>query len=115
MKNIESSQMRMTVGEGVAQASDRLLDVLERGIDRLRPNVIIIALLVYYLIKDFGDKLINQIPEETSSDVIITILTALISVGVGGLLGAMMRMFESPSIPADVFERIMRDVNSSQK
>ena len=37
-------------------------------------------------------------------------LVALISVAVGGLLAAMIRMFESPQVPADVHERMMKNL-----
>ena len=32
----------------------------------------------------------------------------LIGVGIGGLIAAMIRMFESPSVPADVHERLIK-------
>ena len=84
--------------------ADRMLDVAERVFDRLRPNVIIVALLVTFLIMDFGNKLIDKIPEAVGAEV----LALLIGTGIGGLIACMMRMFESPSIPADTFERMMR-------
>ena len=83
---------------------------IDRFLDRLRPNVIIIAVLIAWLIADFGDKLIEKLPETVSSD----ILTALIGVGIGGLISALMRMFESASVPADVHERMMRELTEKQ-
>ena len=92
------------------QIADRALDVAERVFDRLRPNVLIIALLVTFLIHDFGDRLIAELKDaDVSPQVLITALTGLIFTGIGGLIACMMRMFESPSVPADVFERMMRE------
>ena len=82
----------------------------EMILDKLRINVIIIALLVTWIIIDFGDKLIGLLinSEDVDPQLIITVLVGLISAGVGGLIAAMVRMFESPSVPADVHERIVK-------
>ena len=92
--------------ETFGQIVDRTMDVTERIFDRLRPNVIIVALLVTFLIMDFGDKLIAKIPETVGPEV----LALLIGTGIGGLIACMMRMFESPSVPADVHERMIRSL-----
>ena len=85
----------------------KMLELVERVFDRLRPNVIIVALLVAFLIHDFGEKMIERISDDLSGEV----LALLIGTGIGGLIACMMRMFESPSVPADVFERMMREGN----
>ena len=85
----------------------RVMDVLERVFDRLRPNVLIVAGLVTFLIMDFGDKLIST---RFLIAVGAEVLALLIGTGIGGLIACMMRMFESPSVPADVHERMMREV-----
>ena len=94
----------MTKMATFGQIVGRVMDVMERIFDRLRPNVIIVALLVTFLIMYFGEKLIDKI----SGDVGAEVLALLIGTGIGGLIACMMRMFESPSIPADTFERMMR-------
>ena len=73
--------------------------------ERMRPNVIIVAVIIAVLIDRFGERLIDRLPEEVGPSV----LTGLIGVGIGGLIAAMMRMFESPSVPADVHERMIKD------
>ena len=95
----------------LGQIVGRVMDVLERAFDRLRPNVIIVALLVTFLIMDFGDKLIDKIPDAVGAEV----LALLIGTGIGGLIACMMRMFESPSVPADTFERMMRGRVTDQR
>ena len=81
----------------------------EMILDKLRINVIIIALLVTWIIIDFGDKLIGLLVHgDVDPQLIITVLVGLISAGVGGLIAAMVRMFESPSVPADVHERLVK-------
>ena len=87
-----------------------LVAVIERVLDRLRPNVLIIAGMVTFLIVDYGDKLIDKLPNGVSESV----LTGLIGVGIGGLIAAMMRMFESPSVPADVHERMVNRKNDTR-
>ena len=88
----------------------KMLELVERVFDRLRPNVIIIAGAVTFLIHDFGDKLILELKAaDVPPEVLLTALTGLIFTGIGGLIACMMRMFESPSVPADVFERMMRE------
>ena len=86
-----------------------VMRMVEMLVDKMRVNVLLIALLIYALVGDFGERLINIMDKsQVSEDVIITVLVALISTGVGGLIAAMVRMFESPSVPADVHERLMR-------
>lgn len=82
----------------------------ERLLDRLRPNVLAVAFLVTWIIIDFGDKLIELLDtQKVDPDLIVTVIVALISTGVGGLIAAMIRMFESPSVPADTHERMMKE------
>ena len=80
--------------------------VIEMLFDKLRVNVIIVAGLVTWLILDFGDKLIEKLPEAVGPE----LLSMLIGVGIGGLIAAMIRMFESPSVPADVHERLVKSL-----
>ena len=81
----------------------RLMEML---VDKLRLNVVIIAVLVTFIIIDFGNKLITKLPDDIGPEV----LALLIGVGIGGLIGAMTRMFESPSVPADVHERAIKAI-----
>ena len=75
---------------------------------KLRTNVIIIAALITWLIMDFGDKMIALLEgANVPPEYIITVIVALISTGIGGLIVAMTRMFESPQVPADSHERIV--------
>ena len=78
----------------------------EMLLDKLRVNVIIVAALVTWLILDFGDKLIEKLPAAVGPE----LLSMLIGVGIGGLIAAMIRMFESPSVPADVHERLVKSL-----
>ena len=77
---------------------------LEMLLDKLRVNVVIIAGLVTFIIVDFGDKLIDKLPESVGPEVI----ALLIGTGIGGLIAAMIRMFESPNVPAELHERLMK-------
>ena len=77
---------------------------VEMVLDKLRINVIIIAGLVTFIIVDFGDKLISRLPDQIGAEV----LALLIGTGIGGLIAAMIRMFESPQVPADVHERLTK-------
>ena len=84
---------------------------LEMIFERLRLNVVIVAALIAFLVQDFGDKLIGLlggagIPPE----LIITLLSTLIGVGIGGLIAAMIQMFNSPQVPADVHERMFKEL-----
>ena len=81
----------------------RLIEML---LDKLRVNVIIMAVLITLLIMDFSDKLIDRLPATITSDV----LSLLIGVGIGGLISALTRMFESPQVPADVHERLVKSL-----
>ena len=73
-------------------------------LDKLRVNVVIIACLVTFIIVDFGNKLIDRLPESVGPEVI----ALLIGTGIGGLIAAMIRMFESPNVPAELHERLMK-------
>ena len=78
-------------------------------IDKLRINVVIVAVLITWIIIDFGDKLINLLGDgEIPVEAIIATLALLIGTGIGGLITTMGRMFDGPSVPADTFERIMK-------
>ena len=88
--------------------------VVERVFDRLRPNVLLVALLVTWLIMDFGDKLIALLTKEVDAEIIVPVLTGLIGTGIGGLIMAMSRMFENPGVPADVHERVVRELTKSK-
>ena len=85
---------------------------LEMVIDKLRINVLSVALLVTWLIMDFGNKLIGLLAgiEGITPAAIIGVISGLIGVGIGGLIAAMVRMFEAPSVPADVHERMFKEV-----
>ena len=83
---------------------------VEMVLDKLRINVIIIAGLVTWIIVDFGDKLIDRLPEEIGAEV----LALLIGTGIGGLIAAMIRMFESPQVPADVHERLVKSLSREE-
>ena len=66
---------------------------------------------------DFGDKLIGLlvgIPGITPG-AIIGVISGLIGVGIGGLIAAMVRMFESPQVPADVHERLVKMLAREEK
>ena len=83
---------------------------LEMLLDKLRVNVVIIAGLVTWLILDFGDKLIEKLPADVGPEVI----SMLIGVGIGGLIAAMTRMFESPQVPAEVHERLVKSLSKDE-
>ena len=78
----------------------------EMLLDKLRVNVVIIACLVTFIIVDFGNKLIDRLPESVGPEVV----ALLIGTGIGGLIAAMIRMFESPQVPADLHERLMKSI-----
>ena len=86
--------------------------LVEMIIDKLRVNVIILAFLVTWVIVDFGEKLIHLLHDESEIEpqLIITVLVGLISVGIGGLIAAMVRMFESPQVPANVHEQTVKQM-----
>lgn len=87
---------------------DKLFSIPEMVIDRLRVNVIIVAVLVTWVIIDFGDKLIHLLDvKKVDPELIVTVLVGLIGTGVGGLIAAMIRMFESPQVPAEVVTHIV--------
>ena len=83
----------------------------EMLLDKLRVNVVIVAALVTWVIVDFGDKLIDLLKgADIEPELVITVLVGLIGTGIGGLIAAMIRMFESPSVPADVHERLVKSL-----
>ena len=83
----------------------------EMLLDKLRVNVVIVAVLVTWVIVDFGDKLIDLLKgADIEPELVITVLVGLIGTGIGGLIAAMIRMFESPSVPADVHERLVKSL-----
>ena len=68
----------------------------------------IAIVIIAYLIVDFGDKLIDLLADSKAvePELIITVIVGLIGTGIGGLIIAMGRMFDSPSsVPADLHER----------
>ena len=79
-------------------------------LEKLRINVVILSSLITWIIIDFGNKLIHLLHDEETIDpqLIITVLVGLISVGTGGLIAAMMRMFEPAQVPAEVHERVIK-------
>ena len=81
----------------------------EMLLDKLRVNVIIVAALVTWLILDFGDKLIEKLPAAVDFGRSCC-PGAHRRTGIGGLIAAMIRMFESPSVPADVHERLVKSL-----
>ena len=82
--------------------------ISEMLIDKLRVNVVIVAVLITWIIIDFGDKLIGLLGDaEVPVEAIIAVLSLLIGTGIGGLITTMGRMFDSPSIPADSHERLV--------
>ena len=94
-----------------ADAVNKLLSLPEMVLDKLRINVVIVALLVTWIIVDFGDKLIQLLQDaNVDPQLIITVIVGLIGTGVGGLIAAMIRMFESPNVPADLHERVVKNL-----
>ena len=88
-----------------------MFDMIEMVFDKIRWNVMGIAVIIAWIITDFGDKLIALLEDSESvqPDLIVTVIVSLISVGIGGLIMAMGRMFDSPSVPADTHERALKD------
>ena len=85
--------------------------IFEMVLERLRLSVLIVAALIAFLIHDFGDKLIALLDSQgIPPELIITLLSTLIGVGIGGLIAAMIQMFNSPQVPADVHERMFKQV-----
>ena len=84
---------------------DKVVGLVGMVLDKLRVNVVILALLITWIIIDFGEMLITKIPATIGPEV----LALLIGTGIGGLIAAMTRMFESPQVPADVHERLMKE------
>ena len=93
-----------------------LREIVTMLIDKLRVNVVIIAVLVTWVIVDFGDKLIDIIAtqDDIPPELIITLISTLIGVGIGGLIAAMVRMFETPSVPAETHERTVDRIQSGK-
>ena len=100
-----------SAGKGVLEMVFGFLSsTSEMLIDKLRVNVVIVAVLITWIIIDFGDKLINLLGEgDIPVEAIIAALSLLIGTGIGGLITTMGRMFDSPSVPADTFERVLKD------
>ena len=71
--------------------------------EKLRINVIFLALLVAFLTLEFAQMLVPKLPDLLSGE----ILALLIGVGIGGLLTTMQAMFGGPSVPSDAHERMM--------
>lgn len=113
---MEEPTKQNTKGEMVMLFLEHGLETFDRVADRLKPNVLAIAVLVYLVIRDFGDKLIEQIENIPNfpPEAIVAILTTLITSGVVGLIAAMIRMFETPTVPADVAERMIREARKSR-
>ena len=87
------------------------MNVIEMLLEKLRVNVMGIAVILFFLIKDFGDKLIGVLGDsEVPPEAIIAVLGLLIGTGIGGLIAALIRMFESPQVPADVHERLVKSL-----
>ena len=84
---------------------DKTVGLVAMILDKLRVNVVILALLITWIIMDFGEMLIDKIPATIGPEV----LALLIGTGIGGLIAAMTRMFESPQVPADLHERLMKE------
>ena len=75
-----------------ADAVNKLLSLPEMVLEKLRINVVIVALLVTWIIVDFGDKLIQLLQDaNVDPQLIITVIVGLIGTGVGGLIAAMIR------------------------
>ena len=86
----------------------RFIEIL---FERLRINVVIVALVIAFLVADFGAKLIGLLEGKgIPPELIITLLSTLIGVGIGGLIAAMIQMFNSPQVPADVHERMFKEL-----
>lgn len=86
------------------------MQLVEMLIDKLRVNVVIVALLVTWIVLNFGDRLIDLLGGSgVQPETVIAAFSLLIGVGIGGLISAMVRMFESPNVPADTFERVVKD------
>ena len=85
------------------------MQLVEMLIDKLRVNVVIVALLVTWIVINFGDRLIDLLGgSQVEPETIIAAFSLLIGVGIGGLISAMVRMFESPNVPADIHERLTK-------
>lgn len=95
-------------GEKMASFTGLVEMVLDKLLDKLRVNVVIVAVLVTILTASFGSDLISHLDKTTDSENTTGILGILIGTGIGGLIAAMIRMFESPSVPADVHERMIK-------
>ena len=95
----------------LAAMAKGLIDMTEMVLDKLRVNVIIVALLATFVTVDFGDKLIGLLDVDgvdVPIEAVIGVLGIVIGTGLGGLIATMVRMFESPSVPADVHERVVK-------
>ena len=81
--------------------------LVELLVEKLKINVLAIAVLVTIIILSFGDSLMGKLGED-SSESMVTLLSTLIGVGIGGLIAVMVRIFESPNVPADMHERMSK-------
>ena len=83
---------------------------LELLFERLRINVVIVALVIAFLVHDFGDKLIGLLRRwwDTAGVDNHPAINADRRLNIGGLIAAMIQMFNSPQVPADSHERIVK-------
>ena len=78
-------------------AVERLASIL---LDKMRVNVIIVAIIVWRIIDSFGGRLIHLLADQqVDPQLVITVIVGLIGTGVGGLIAAMIQMFQSPAGP----------------
>lgn len=92
---------------------DIFQNLFEMFLDKLRVNVVFIALMATWVTTDFGDKLIDllgQSNKEIPIEAVVGVLGIVIGTGLGGLIAAMVRMFESPQVPADAHERMVKSL-----
>ena len=96
----------------LAALGNGFMRLVEMLIDKLRVNVVIVALLVTMIVLNFGDRLIDLLAsnDDIETETVIAAFSLLIGVGIGGLISAMVRMFESPNVPTDVHERMIKDL-----
>ena len=101
----------MTALTILAALGNGFMQLVEMLIDKLRVNVVIVALLVTWIVLNFGDRLIDLLGgSEVEAETVIAAFSLLIGVGIGGLISAMVRMFESPNVPGDIHERLTKDL-----
>ena len=100
----------------VKETVKMVFELVEMVFDKIRWNVMGIAVIIAYLIVDFGDKLIDLLADNKAvePELIITVIVGLIGTGIGGLIIAMGRMFDSPNVPADTHERMLKDARDAR-